>query len=93
VLFVRPRNAGLQQYLGALHRVSRALADLNATNIRSNQQAVSEFSSLLSSGNSKLQDHYRSVLRENVNTVEPLHYLTKRKRETSPMFKLMILTS
>lgn len=77
--FCRPRSAGLQQYLGALNRVERALTDLNATNLRSNQKAVSEFSGLLSTGSSKLQDHYRSALRESIQTIEPLHYLTKRK--------------
>ena len=74
----RPRSAGLQQYLGALNRVDRALADLNATNLRSNQKAVAEFSALLSAGSTKLQDLYRSTLRENVHIIEPLHYLTKR---------------
>ncbi|KAL1955849.1 hypothetical protein VTO42DRAFT_8007 [Malbranchea cinnamomea] len=73
-----PRSAGLQQFLGALNRVDRALADLNATNLRSNQKAAAEFSTLLSTGSSKLQDLYRSTLRENVHTVEPLHYLTKQ---------------
>jgi exocyst complex protein 7 len=60
-------------------RVDRALTDLNATKLRSNQKAISEFNILLSSGSSKLQDIFRSLLRENVSTVEPLHYLTKRR--------------
>ena len=33
-----PRNSGLNQYLGALKRVDKALSDLTATNLRSNQQ-------------------------------------------------------
>ncbi|KAK2753127.1 exocyst complex component exo70 [Onygenales sp. PD_40] len=73
-----PRSAGLPQYLGALRRVDRALADLNSTNLRSNQKAVSEFSTLLSTGSSKLQDMFKTTLRENITTLEPLHYITKQ---------------
>ena len=77
--FYRPLNAGLFQFLGALSRVDHALTDLTSTNIRSNQKAVSEFSSLLNTGTGKLHDFYRSILRENVTPIEPLHYLTKRR--------------
>ncbi|PGH15727.1 hypothetical protein AJ80_05435 [Polytolypa hystricis UAMH7299] len=73
-----PESAGLPQYLGALNRVDRALGDINATKLRSNQKAVSEFTALLSSGSSKLQDLFRSILRENAGTVEPLHFITKQ---------------
>ncbi|OAX84834.1 hypothetical protein ACJ72_00794 [Emergomyces africanus] len=73
-----PRSAGLAQYLGALKRVDRALSDLNSTNLRSNQKAVSEFSTLLGTGSSKLQDMFKTSLRANVATVEPLHYITKQ---------------
>ncbi|OJD17160.1 exocyst complex protein exo70 [Emergomyces pasteurianus Ep9510] len=73
-----PRSAGLAQYLGALKRVDRALSDLNSTNLRSNQKAVSEFSTLLSTGSSKLQEMFKASLRENITTVEPLHYITKQ---------------
>ncbi|EEH35775.1 exocyst complex protein exo70 [Paracoccidioides lutzii Pb01] len=73
-----PRSAGLSQYLGALKRVDRALSDLNSTNLRSNQKAVSEFNALLSTGSSKLQEMFRATLRESVATIEPLHYITKQ---------------
>ncbi|OJJ47094.1 hypothetical protein ASPZODRAFT_64945 [Penicilliopsis zonata CBS 506.65] len=72
-----PQSAGLTQYLSAMKRVDKALRDLTATNIRSNQNAISEFSSLLNTGNGKLQDMFRQMLDEHVNPVEPLHYLTK----------------
>ncbi|KKY23550.1 putative exocyst complex protein exo70 [Phaeomoniella chlamydospora] len=72
-----PRSAGMPQYLGALKRVERALAELNSTNMRSNQQAVTEFSSLLAIGSKQLEDTFRSILQEDVRTVEPLHYITK----------------
>ncbi|KAK2745711.1 exocyst complex component exo70 [Myotisia sp. PD_48] len=73
-----PLNAGLPKFLGAFSRVDRALTDLTATNLKSNQKAVSDFNSLLTSGSTKLQDFFRSTLREDVNTIEPLHYLTKQ---------------
>ncbi|EEQ31288.1 exocyst complex component exo70 [Microsporum canis] len=73
-----PQNAGLPQFIGALKRIDLALTDLNATKLRSNQKAVSEFSSLLNTGSGKLQDLFRSVLRGEANTIEPLHYLTKQ---------------
>lgn len=72
-----PKNAGLPQYLNALKRVDKALNDLNSSNMRSNQQAVSEFHSLLSTGVNQLHDTYRQLLQEDANTIEPLHYITK----------------
>ena len=57
-----------------------ALAELNVTNLRSNQQVASDFANLLSQGNIQLQDLFLSILKENVQAVEPLHYTTKRER-------------
>ncbi|WEW57066.1 exocyst complex component exo70 [Emydomyces testavorans] len=73
-----PQNAGLPQYLGALNRINIALTDLHATKLRSNQKAISEFTALLSTGSIQVQDLYRSILQENIRTLEPLHYLTKQ---------------
>ncbi|KAH8705767.1 putative exocyst complex component Exo70 [Talaromyces proteolyticus] len=73
-----PQSAGLSQYLAALKRIDFALQNLTSTNLRSNQQAISEFSSLLSIGCQKLQDLYRSLLKQNIEKIEPLHYLTKQ---------------
>lgn len=72
-----PRNSGLNQYLGALKRVDRALTDLTATNLRSNQQAISECHGLLSTGVNQLLDLYRSSLADEDQQIEPLHFLTK----------------
>lgn len=73
----RPQSSGLPQYISAMKRVEKALVDLNATNLRSNQKAMSDFNSLLSAGTTRLQDMLRSELSQHVSTVEPLHYLTK----------------
>lgn len=72
-----PQNAGLSQYLSAIKRVEKALVDLNTTNLKSNQKAITEFNNLLITGSGKLQDMMRSMLSEHVTPVEPLHYLTK----------------
>lgn len=73
-----PRSSGLNQYLGALKRVDNALTDLTATNLKSNQQTISEFHSLLSTGVNQLLDLYRTSLSDEDNQIEPLHFLTKR---------------
>lgn len=52
---------------------------MTATNIRANQQAIGDFNELLSEGSNKLQDLFRTALMENVQKVEPLHYITKRR--------------
>ncbi|OCT48099.1 Exocyst complex protein exo70 [Cladophialophora carrionii] len=73
-----PKSAGLPQYLGALKRVDKALSDMSSTNMRSNQQAISEFHSLLTTGVNQLNDMYRQMLQEDSQTLEPLHYITKQ---------------
>lgn len=73
----RPESAGLAEYLSAMRRVEKALVDLNATNLKSNQKAIGEFNSLLNTGSGKLEEMMRALLREHVTPVEPLHYLTK----------------
>ncbi|GES57086.1 exocyst complex component Exo70 [Aspergillus terreus] len=72
-----PQNCDLPQYLAALRRVEKALVDLHSTNLKSNQKAISEFTSLLNTGTAQLQDLFRSKLSDHVGTIEPLHYLTK----------------
>lgn len=72
-----PRASGINQYLGALKRVDKALSDLTATNLRSNQQTISEFHGLLSTGVNQLLELYRSSLQEEDHQIEPLHFVTK----------------
>ena len=73
----RPQSSGLSQYLAAMKRVEKALVDLNTTNLKSNQNAISDFNSLLSAGSGHLQEMFRSELKQHVAPIEPLHYLTK----------------
>jgi exocyst complex protein 7 len=60
-----------------MKRVEKALVDLNTTNLRSNQNAISDFNSLLSTGSKNLQEMFRSELMQHSAPIEPLHYLTK----------------
>lgn len=87
-----PKSAGLPQYLGALKRVDKALTDLNSSNLRSNQQATSEFHNLLSTGVNQLNDMYRQMLLEDAQNIEPLHYITKQIAfPTIPPEKVQVL--
>ncbi|KAI9826006.1 MAG: hypothetical protein M1819_007461 [Sarea resinae] len=73
-----PQNAGLLDFLDSLKRITQALSDLKATNLRANQQAISELSGLLKSGTQQLEGVFRDLLKEDVRPVEPLHYITKQ---------------
>ncbi|KAJ6014059.1 hypothetical protein N7540_008650 [Penicillium herquei] len=70
-------SGGLSQYLSAMKRVEKALVDLNTSNLKSNQNAIADFNSLLGTGSNQLQDMLRSELKQNASPIEPLHYLTK----------------
>lgn len=66
-----------------MKRVEKALVDLNTTNLRSNQNAIADFNSLLNTGSTKLQEVLRGELSQHSTPVEPLHYLTKGTRITT----------
>ncbi|KAL8829224.1 MAG: hypothetical protein Q9170_006268 [Blastenia crenularia] len=72
-----PDRVGLPDYLASLKRIDRALCQMSSTNLRINQQAIGDFNELLAEGNNQLQALFRSTLAENVQPVEPLHYITK----------------
>ena len=68
----------LQDYIASLDRTTLALSDLKRSNLRSNQQAVSELSALLKLGTKQLEDVFREILRDEARqTVEPLEYVAK----------------
>ncbi|KAL8859292.1 MAG: hypothetical protein Q9178_004230 [Gyalolechia marmorata] len=73
-----PHPDGIKDYLASLQRIGRALSQMSSTNLRINQQAIGDFNELLSEGSSQLQALYRSILTENLQPVEPLHYLVKK---------------
>lgn len=64
--------------MASLDRTTVALADLKRSNLRSNQQAVSELSALLKSGTKQLEDVFKEMLRTSAaRTVDPLEYVVK----------------
>ncbi|KAL0944182.1 exocyst complex protein Exo70 [Colletotrichum truncatum] len=73
-----PDQAGLSNYLASIKRLTKSLADMQASNLRANQQTMSELVRLIKSGNSQLEGHFDKLLRgETPRSVEPLHYITK----------------
>ncbi|KAF2187990.1 hypothetical protein K469DRAFT_704273 [Zopfia rhizophila CBS 207.26] len=73
-----PRKVPLQDYIASLDRTTLALSDLKRSNLRSNQQAVSELSALLKLGTKQMEEVFREVLREGSRQrVEPLEYVAK----------------
>lgn len=58
-------------------RIHASFSELNVSNLRSSQQVAAEFSNLLTQGNIQLQDLFLDILKENMQPVEPLHYITK----------------
>ncbi|KAF2731309.1 hypothetical protein EJ04DRAFT_498880 [Polyplosphaeria fusca] len=73
-----PRKTNLQDYIASLDRTTVALSDLKRSNLRSNQQAVTELSALLKLGTKQLEDVFRDILRDGASkTVEPLEYVAK----------------
>lgn len=67
-----------------MKRVEKALVDLSTTNLRSNQNAISDFNALLNTGSAKLQEMLRVELNQHATPIEPLHYLTKGAHVAQP---------
>jgi len=74
-----PDSAGLSSYLASLNRVGRAISELKATNMKSNQQALSDLGRLIQYGNQQLEIVFRRILQEDAGPVEPLNFITKQK--------------
>jgi exocyst complex protein 7 len=75
----RPDKAGLSTYFGSLKRIQKALRELNATSLKSNQQAIADLDRLLKMGTKELEKQFERVLMQDARAVEPLQYLTKEK--------------
>nr|POE94642.1 exocyst complex protein exo70 [Quercus suber] len=71
-----PDKVGLTDYIGSIDRTNQALKDLKASNMRSNQQAISELSGMLSVGTQNLEDVFRDLLRQDSQPIEPLKQIT-----------------
>src|ERR1700733_15072123 len=59
-----PDKSGLSAYLGSLKRVNKALAELKATNLKSNQNSIAALTQLLRAGNQQLETVFQRILQE-----------------------------
>ncbi|KAK5998163.1 Exocyst complex protein EXO70 [Cladobotryum mycophilum] len=75
-----PENAGLSNYLASVKRLSKSYADMQASNLRANQNTMADLTRLIKSGNNQLESHFDKLLRgETPRSIEPLHFITKDK--------------
>lgn len=73
-----PEKVGLKTYLDCLKRIDKALSEMRTSNIRANQQTMTDLQRLVKTGVTQLEGHFDKVLRgETPRQVEPLHYITK----------------
>jgi len=77
IIRANPHQVGLSEYMASIDRTRQALRNLNLSNLRSNQQAISDMKDLLQLGNQQLENTFREVLQSGLQPVEPLHYITK----------------
>ena len=77
ILRSRPDKVGLADYISSIDRTNQALRGLRATNLRSNQQAISELTSLLQIATQNLEDVFRDLCRRDSQPIEPLGYIMK----------------
>lgn len=73
-----PEKAGLSNYLNSIKRLNKALGDMKASNLRANQQTITDLQRLIVLGNTQLENSFDKVLRaETPRSVEPLNFITK----------------
>ncbi|TGJ79678.1 hypothetical protein E0Z10_g9086 [Xylaria hypoxylon] len=73
-----PEKAGLSNYLNSIKRLNKALENMQTSNLRANQQTISDLQRLVKNGNTQLENSFDKLLRsETPRSVEPLHYITK----------------
>jgi exocyst complex protein 7 len=77
VLRERPERVGLGQYIASMDRTNRALKDLKASNMRSNQKAAADLSELLEVGTRNLETVFRDVVRQDSQPIEPLQQIMR----------------
>lgn len=73
----RPQKTGLTEYLASLKRTNDNLQTLKTTNLRSQQTAIQQMTSLLKTGALELENLFRQALAEESNPVEPLSLVLK----------------
>ena len=76
ILRNRPDRVGLAEYISSIDRTNQALRELKTTNLRSNQDAMTELGGLLQVGMQNLEDVFRDILRQDSQPIEPLKQIT-----------------
>lgn len=75
-----PEKAGLSTYLNSIQRLSKALSEMQTSNLRANQQTMTDLQRIIKTGNNQLESHFDRLLREETpRSLEPLNYITKNK--------------
>ncbi|KAI1176791.1 exocyst complex protein exo70 [Nemania sp. FL0916] len=73
-----PEKAGLSNYLNSIKRLNKALENMQTSNLRANQQTISDLQRLVKNGNTQLENSFDKLLRaETPRSVEPLNFITK----------------
>jgi exocyst complex protein 7 len=75
-----PDKVGLSSYLASLKRLNKSHTEMQASNLRANQNTMADLTRLIKSGNAQLETYFDMLLRgETPRSIEPLHYITKDK--------------
>lgn len=77
ILKSRPDKVGLADYISSVDRTNQALQDLKSSNMRSNQQAITDLNNLLQTGTQSLEEVFRDMCRRDSQPIEPLGYIMK----------------
>jgi exocyst complex protein 7 len=80
-----PRKGDLGDYIASLDRSTQTLSELKRSNLRANQQAVKDLSSLLDDGTRKLEREFGDSLREScAGNALPLECVLKSTAQLFP---------
>ena len=88
----RPQKTGLTEYLASLKRTNDNLQTLKTTNLRSQQTAIQQMTTLLKTGALELENLFRQALAEESNPIEPLSLVLKGRSNTLHEYQAMIDT-
>lgn len=77
-----PKKGDIRDYIASVDRTQLAYAEIQQTNLRSNQQGANEMNKLLQEGTKNLETAFRDLLQEgNEKPIVPLEYVLKSKRD------------
>ncbi|KKA27084.1 hypothetical protein TD95_001116 [Thielaviopsis punctulata] len=75
-----PEKIGLSSYLASIQRLAQSVAEMQTSNMRANQQTMSDLSRLVNFGNNMLESYFQKLLQADTpSAIEPLQNITKNK--------------